>query len=260
MRSQLIAAVACAAAISLPQSAADGCPLTIRYAALQSTGAAHSFREYVAYLDGLRSEDVAVSFSLGVPDRPKPLRVERVPLSPVGAVSRPGRAVLFVVPRTDVVDWIRIEDVRQSGGDASNPCDDSKSYVIRPTNLTHDFSFDDTASWIEGEVTALEFTAPTLTSLLLPDYTSRAHRKNLEGDVRVVAAIGTDGTVRDAEVVDSSGSRDLDDIAVAAALRLRFNPARLPVRAGGALVDSVEDLAFTFTPGMTTVRADRPRR
>jgi TonB family protein len=259
MRARTIATVICAAVIPLAQLAASGCPLRISYAALQATGTTHNYREYVAYMDGAQPHDIIASFSLGVANRSSAVFVDGVRLSTAGAATRKSWAVLFVVPRGEV-DSIRIVDVRQSGRDAQSACDDSEPFVIRPTNLTREFSFDDTAGWLKkGEATATGFTGPTLTSLLLPDYAARAHRKSLEGDVRVVAAIGTDGMVRDAEVVvQSSGSQELDTIAVSAALQLRFQPARLPERAGGALIDSVEDLGLTFTPGETTVQAHRP--
>jgi TonB family protein len=260
MCTRLIATVVCAAAISLAPLAATACPLRISYAALQATGTTHNYREYVAYLDGAQPDDVTASFLLAIANRSVAVRVDGVPLSPAGAATRKSWAVLFVVPRADV-ESIRVVDVRRNGRDTQSTCDDSKPFVIRPTNLTRDFSFDDTAGWLKKDgVTATEFTGPTLTSLLLPDYAARAHRKSLEGDVRVVAAVGTDGMVHDAEVVESSGSQELDAIAVSAALLLRFHPARLPELAGGALIDSIEDIGLTFTPGETTVQAHRAQR
>jgi hypothetical protein len=44
----------------------------------------------------------------------------------------------------------------------------------------------------------------------------------------------------------------LDDIAMDAAMRLRFTPARLPAKAGGASIGAVDDITLTFTPGMTS--------
>ena len=227
------------------QAVAFACPAKIGYAALQATGSNHGVREYVAYVDGLTSSDKTLTFELALPGQPQPVRID-APAS---------RAILVVVPRADV-STIRLVGIDRGDGASPELCGDSRPYVLVPTKLTREFTFDDAAAWIKKtEVTALAFTAPAMTSILLTDFTARAHRRSLQGVARVVAAIGSDGVVQDSEVLESSGSIELDDIAMEAAMRLRFTPARLPAKAGGASIGAVDDITLTFTPGMTSANA-----
>jgi TonB family protein len=210
---------------------AVACPLSIAFAALQATGTERASRAYIAYLDGKVRKGDAVAFTL---DTGKGVATVRVDDATSGAV-------LFVVPRADATS-IGIVG-----------CTDSKPYEIRPTALTRDFTFDDTAGWIQGTApTAIPIAPPSLTTILLPDYAARAHRRNLQGEVHLVVAIGRDGVVQDAEALEPSGSFDLDQLAINAGMTLRFVPARLPAQAGGGALDAVVDVTITFTPGTVT--------
>lgn len=233
------------ASVIAAQVATSVCPLTIGFAALQATGSKHGFREYAAYVGGLTSKEKTLTFELALSNRSQPVRVD-VAASP---------AILFVVPRTDATS-IRIVAVDKGGNASPEGCAASQPFAIRPTKLTREFFFDDDAAWLaKSEITALPFSAPAMTSILLTDFTNKAHRRSLQGVTRFVAAIGPDGVVQDSEVLESSGSFELDQIAMDAAQRLRFTPARLPAIAGGGFIGSVDDITLTFTPGMTSASA-----
>lgn len=234
MRARITAIATVVTCVVVTQVAASACP-TIGYAALQATGSKHGSREYVAYVDGLTSKEKTLTFEITIENEAKPMLVE----------AAASRAMLFVVPRADA------SSVRIAG-----LCGASQPFAIQPTKLTREFFFDDDAAWIKkGEITALPFSAPSMTSILLTDFTAKARRRNLQGVTRVVAAIGPDGVVQDSEVLESSGSVELDDLAMEAALHLRFTPARLHADAGGAAIGSVDDITVTFTPGMTSANA-----
>jgi TonB family protein len=233
------------ASVVASHAAAYACPATIGYAALQATGSNHGYREYVAYIDGLKSSEKALTFELALAGQPQPVRVD-VPAN---------RALLFVVPRADV-STIRLVEVNRGDGSSPDLCGDTRPYGLLPTKLTREFFFDDNAAWIKkSEITALAVAPPAMTSILLTDFSARARRRGLQGVTRIVAAIGPDGVVQDAEVLESSGSVELDNIAMDAAMTLRFTPARLPATAGGASIGAVDDITLTFTPGMTSANS-----
>lgn len=70
-----------------------------------------------------------------------------------------------------------------------------------------------------------------------PRYPPVARRRNEQGRVVLQVTVGADGAVEALSVLVSSGSRLLDDAAMDAVRRWRFNPAR---RAGIAIVARVE--------------------
>ena len=59
---------------------------------------------------------------------------------------------------------------------------------------------------------------------VVPDYPDLAQQENVEGQVTVMVTIGPDGRVENAVVFRSSGSRLLDDAALAAARASTFRP------------------------------------
>jgi TonB family protein len=245
MRARSVALSSIIVWVVASQAPAFACPAKIGYAALQATGSNHGYREYVTYVDALTPTAKTLTFELALPDQPQPVRVD-VPAS---------RAILFVVPRADV-STIRLVGVDRGDAASPDPCDASRPYVVSPTKLTREFFFDDDAAWIKrSEITAVAFTPPAMTSILLTDLTAKARRRGLQGVTRVVAAIGPDGVVQDSELIESSGSVELDGFAMEAALRLRFTSARLPAKAGGASIGAVDDITLTFTPGMTSANA-----
>jgi len=242
MRRYSIAAAA-SAWILAAHADASACPLTVGFAARQATGSHHGYREYVAYVDGKMSDDTAITFELALANRM--VRVD-APAS---------RALLFVVPREDATS-VRIVAVDGNGSASPGSCAASTPFAFRPTKLTREFFFDDEAKWIDQSgVTALPFDGPAMATILLNDFTVKARRRGLQGAAHVVVAIGPDGVVLDAEVFDPSGSVDLDDLAMEAALSLRFTAARLPAKAGGGAIGGVDDVTLTFTPGMTSANA-----
>jgi TonB family protein len=72
-----------------------------------------------------------------------------------------------------------------------------------------------------------------------PKEALEAHR---EGKVMVLATVGVDGAVHAVEIASSSGFEDLDQAALAAALKWRFRPARR----GSADIESQVRLPFHF--------------
>ena len=59
-----------------------------------------------------------------------------------------------------------------------------------------------------------------------PDYPERARRSGLEGRVVIEVRVAADGSVTASEVFESSGSDELDEAALEAALAAKFSPAR----------------------------------
>ncbi len=93
----------------------------------------------------------------------------------------------------------------------------------------------------KGEVLAVApapvaevFVPPSFLSRQEPAYPERARRAGVEGVVGVRIALAPDGSVRQVELTQSSGSRLLDEAALAAARASTFAPAsrnRTPVEA-----------------------------
>ena len=69
-----------------------------------------------------------------------------------------------------------------------------------------------------------------------------ARRERLAGRVTVKVAVTADGRVESAEVVGSSGHRELDEAAVRALRRARYKPARR----GTAPVPGTKIVAISF--------------
>jgi protein TonB len=87
------------------------------------------------------------------------------------------------------------------------------------SSLTQDLPNPDTPLKVGGDVSP-----PTVISSPDPEYTDRALRDSVEGEVVVWAVVRADGSVGDAKVVKKLGS-GLDESAVAAVRRWRFSPA-----------------------------------
>ena len=75
-----------------------------------------------------------------------------------------------------------------------------------------------------------------------PRYPAAARRRGIEGEVLVRVAVGLDGRAERVEVLRSSGSGLLDEAAVEALERWRFEPAR----AAGQPVAATVDIPVTF--------------
>ena len=83
-------------------------------------------------------------------------------------------------------------------------------------------------------VVAEIFTPPTFRVHEEPAYPERARRAGVEGDVVVKVLLSARGEIRRVELARSSGSRQLDEAALAAARASQFSPAernRVPVEA-----------------------------
>ena len=79
-------------------------------------------------------------------------------------------------------------------------------------------------------------------SRIEPEYPVEAYRRREEGTVLVGATVGANGRASDVKVVRRSGSRDLDDAAVAAVRQWTFEPA---VR-DGRMVTAEVQVPVTF--------------
>lgn len=77
-----------------------------------------------------------------------------------------------------------------------------------------------------------------------PTYPRRALRQGLSGEVVVRALVGTDGRPRQIEILRSSAHRELDDAALQAVRRWRFDPA---MRDGQPVAQTVH-VPFAFNP------------
>lgn len=75
-----------------------------------------------------------------------------------------------------------------------------------------------------------------------PEYPRAARKHGYEGRVTVRATVAVDGVPREVTVASSSGHACLDEAAVEAVKRWRFEPARR----GGAAVEGTVDVPFRF--------------
>jgi len=66
---------------------------------------------------------------------------------------------------------------------------------------------------------------PTMVHEVQPDYPRLARRAGLEGSVWIEALVAVDGSVEEVAIAVSSGTEALDDAAVAAAWKNRYQPA-----------------------------------
>lgn len=82
---------------------------------------------------------------------------------------------------------------------------------------------------------------PSLLKEVKPDYSEEARRRGVEGDVVMEIVVRHDGSVGDVRVLQGLG-HGLDERAVAAVRRWRFNPARRK----GAPVDVLAEVAMEF--------------
>jgi protein TonB len=82
---------------------------------------------------------------------------------------------------------------------------------------------------------------PTLLKEVKPDYTEEARRRGVEGDVVMEIVVRRDGSVGDVRVLQGLG-HGLDERAIAAVRRWRFNPATRR----GAPVDVLVEVAMEF--------------
>ncbi len=113
--------------------------------------------------------------------------------------------------------------------------------VASPTFVSVPTSIAAVAIATKGEVLAAApapvaelFVPPSFLFRHEPAYPERARRAGVEGTVGVRIALAPDGSVRQVELTQSSGSRLLDEAALAAARASTFSPAsrnREPVEA-----------------------------
>ena len=111
--------------------------------------------------------------------------------------------------------------------------------VVAPTSTSVPISVVAVAVATKGEVLAAApapvaevFVPPSFLSRQEPAYPERARRAGVEGVVGVRIALSPDGSVRQVELTQSSGSRLLDEAALTAARASTFAPAsrnRTPV-------------------------------
>jgi protein TonB len=80
-----------------------------------------------------------------------------------------------------------------------------------------------------------------------PKYPPQAVRQRHEGTVVLLVLVGTDGSAKDVKVDQSSGFRELDQAAIQAAQRWKFNPAKK----GGAAVEGYARVPVTFNLSQT---------
>jgi TonB family protein len=113
--------------------------------------------------------------------------------------------------------------------------------VAAPTIVSVPTAVPSIAVATKGEVLAAApapaaegFVPPSFLSRQEPAYPERARRAGVEGVVGVRIALAADGSVRQVELTQSSGSRLLDEAALTAARASTFAPAsrnRMPVAA-----------------------------
>jgi protein TonB len=85
--------------------------------------------------------------------------------------------------------------------------------------------------------------APRLIKEVRPKYTSAALQSHIQGTVVLEAVVASDGCASHIRVVRSLDPGGLDDEAVAAVLRWRFEPGRL----GGTPVDVLVTILLDFS-------------
>lgn len=84
--------------------------------------------------------------------------------------------------------------------------------------------------------------APRLLSSPAPRYPRNAQRRGIAGTVMLRVHVGADGEPRDIDLIEGSGSHDLDRAATEAVRRWRFAPAMR----GGQPVEAAVQVPITF--------------
>jgi TonB family protein len=77
-----------------------------------------------------------------------------------------------------------------------------------------------------GQVPVMQSSELVIEELVRPEYPEEARRRDIEGHVAVLALVDTLGNIAEAQVMNPSGERSLDEAARAAVLRCRFRPYR----------------------------------
>ena len=103
----------------------------------------------------------------------------------------------------------------------SNPVDGSA-----PSGLGQTHGLDAAPGGGDGAHARGKFHPPEVTRRFRPDYPLDAFHARAQGSVDVMVTIGTDATVKEAHVYQSSGNDSLDRAAVEAVRHYRFRPAR----------------------------------
>lgn len=97
-------------------------------------------------------------------------------------------------------------------------------------------------------VPAPAFRNPQLLHIYLPEYTSKAREKKIEGDLLIRATLQRDGKIKKVKVEQGLG-QGLDERAVEAVKRLAFLPAEL----NGQTVDADLQIVFNFKLAKVTL-------
>jgi protein TonB len=91
-------------------------------------------------------------------------------------------------------------------------------------------------------IAAAADSAPRLLSSPAPRYPRNAQRRGIAGTVLLRVHVGTDGKPEDIDLIEGSGSHDLDRAATEAVRRWRFAPAMR----GGQPVEAAVQVPITF--------------
>jgi TonB family protein len=94
----------------------------------------------------------------------------------------------------------------------------------------------------QGQVPVVMSTELVIEELVRPEYPEEARRREIEGHVSVIARVDTLGNIAEAQVLNPSGERTLDEAARVAVLRCRFRP----YREGGKLTEVYAVFRFAF--------------
>ena len=78
----------------------------------------------------------------------------------------------------------------------------------------------------QGQVPVMMSSELVIEELVRPEYPEEARRREVEGHVSVLALVDTLGHIAEAQVMNPSGERTLDEAARVAVLRCRFRPYR----------------------------------
>jgi len=149
------------------------------------------------------------------------------------------RAGVTTAPEPLPLPAVEIGDGAEDAAERERAADDARRAAReREAREQRDRAADDAVAGPDREATPL--------TRVEPEYPLEAYRRREEGTVLVGAGIDASGRPVDVQVVRRSGSRELDDAAVAAVRQWTFEPA---VRDGKAVASEVQvPVTFRFEP------------
>jgi TonB family protein len=242
MRERPIAAVVFALMLFafLPRTAlADQCPISVSAVTLEGrsiSGSAYHYALWFSSLAGPGRAPTHASVQLTLRGG-QPIVQPVDALKFVGGTSGAFALAVFDRPSDDVISASVVSARNVDGNDAKcasneravgkagdGPLDASRTTAIVTFSDPQQVGVDIVAVAAKRSASDSEITEAAFKRKALPDYPQMAQDQNVTGDVSVLIRIAADGSLAKESIDSSSGSKALDDSAMAAAAQSKYRP------------------------------------